>query len=88
MTINTVIEREVVNTYQLITAQQYSQAEARAYLLLEKQPNNSKVYELIGNINYEQKKYRQSVWYFCSALENDPDNPYLLYHSLRVFDLI
>lgn len=78
MTLNTVIEREVVNTYQLITAQQYSQAESRAYLLLEKQPNNSKVYELIGNINYEQKKYRQSVWYFCSALENDPDNAYLL----------
>jgi len=78
LTLNTVIEREVVNTYQLINAQQYSQAEARAYLLLEKQPNNSKVYELIGNINYEQKKYRQSLWYFFSALENDPDNAYLL----------
>jgi tetratricopeptide (TPR) repeat protein len=76
--INTLIESEITNTYQLIAVEQYSQAETRAYLLLEKQPNNPKIYELIGNINFEQKKYSKSIWYFCSALETNPHNADLL----------
>lgn len=78
MNLTTVISKEIANTYQLIHQQDFQKAEARAFVLLEKQPNNSKIYQLIGDINYEQKKYHQSIWYFCSALEKDLQNAYLL----------
>ena len=43
MNLTTVISKEIATTYQLIHQQDFQKAEARAFVLLEKQPNNSKI---------------------------------------------
>ena len=49
------ISSEIHETYSLIEDKKYSYAESRAMVLLSKEPGNPKIYELIGDIYYNQK---------------------------------
>ena len=73
------ISSEIHETYSLIEDKKYSYAESRAMVLLSKEPGNPKIYELIGDIYYNQNLYQKSVWYYLNSCEYDYTNTDLMF---------
>lgn len=73
------ISNEIKDTYNLISDKKFSYAESRAMVLLNKEPGNPKVYELIGDIFSQQKKYKKSIWYYLNSCEKDQHNTDVIY---------
>ena len=73
------IQSEISETQNLIESKKYSYAESRAMLLLSKEPGNPKIYELIGDIYFNQNFYNKSVWYYLDACQRDESNKNTLY---------
>ena len=73
------ISSEIKETYTLLKDKKFSYAESRAMVLLNKEPGNPKVFELIGDIYSNQRNYKKSVWYYLSSCEQDEHNTDALY---------
>ncbi|MDC0954183.1 tetratricopeptide repeat protein [Pelagibacteraceae bacterium] len=73
------INTEIKETYSLLQDKKFSYAESRAMVLLNKEPGNPKVFELIGDIYSNQQNYKKSVWYYISSCEQDEKNIDALY---------
>ena len=56
------INSEIKEAFGLIKNKQYNHAESRAMVMLAKEPGNPKVYELIGDIYFNQNLYKKSIW--------------------------
>ena len=73
------INSEIKEAFGLIKNKQYNHAESRAMVMLAKEPGNPKVYELIGDIYFNQNLYKKSIWYYLNSCENNFDNTDLMF---------
>ncbi len=73
------INSEIQETKNLIQSKKFTYAESRASVLLNKQPGNPKIYELLGDIYFNQNFYKKSIWYYLDASQRDQNNKDILY---------
>lgn len=73
------IKSEISETKILIQNKKFAYAESRASLLLNKQPGNPKVYELMGDVYFNQNLYKKSVWYYLDACQKNQQDKDILY---------
>ena len=73
------INSEIQETRNLIQDKKFTYAESRASVLLNKQPGNPKIYELLGDIYFNQNFYKKSIWYYLDASTRDQNNKDVLY---------
>ena len=64
------LNSELQEAFNLVKKKQYNHAESRAMVMLAKEPGNPKVYELIGDIYFNQNLYKKSIWYYLNSCEN------------------
>ena len=51
----------------------FCSAEQNAHDLLKQDPNNSEIFNLIGDIHYKQNNFDKSVWYYFSSIDRNFD---------------
>ena len=64
----------------------FSQAESDIYKIINKNPNSSIAYYLLGIISQNKKNYQQSLFYLTKAIELDPDNINAIYSRATVYN--
>ena len=63
-----IINKEIDKIYNLVDQKQYLFAEKSAHLILKRNPNDHKIFDLIGNIYDRQNQLMKSIWYHFSSL--------------------
>ena len=67
------INQSIQKNYQLIDEKKFGLAEQNAHDLLKQDPNNSEIFNLIGDIHYKQNNFDKSVWYYFSSIDRNFD---------------
>ena len=67
------VAQNIKKNYLLLDNNQYGLAEQNALNLLKYNPNNSEIYNLIGDIHYKQNNFDKSIWYYFSSLDRNFD---------------
>jgi len=62
------------------------QAESDIYKIINKNPNSSIAYYLLGIISQKKKSYQQSLFYLTKSIELDPDNINAIYSRATVYN--
>ena len=62
------------------------QAESDIYKIINKNPNSSIAYYLLGIISQKKKNYQQSLFYLTKSIELDPDNINAIYSRATVYN--
>jgi tetratricopeptide (TPR) repeat protein len=75
----TLISKEIQDTFSLINNKKFNFAESQAWILLNKEPNNAKIYELIGEIYAKQNLPKKSIWAFLAAYDCGKDDLQVLF---------
>ena len=67
------INQSIQKNYQLLDEKKFGLAEQNAHNLLKYDPNNSEIFNLIGDIHYKQNNFDKSVWYYFSSIDRNFD---------------
>ena len=84
---NNIISSEIKKIYNLIDKKKYAFAEKTANLILKRNPNNSKIFDLIGDIYDQQNQPMKSIWYYFSSLNRKFNNKTLFKLGTNIFYL-
>ena len=84
---NNLINKEIDKIYNLVHQKQFNFAKKTAHLILKRDPNNPKIFDLIGDIYNAQNKQMQSIWYYYSALDRQFNNKTLYKLGTNIYYL-
>ena len=82
-----IISSEIQKIYNLIDQKKYDFAERTANLILKRDPNNSKIFDLIGDIYDQQNQPMKSIWYYFSSLDREFNKKTLYKLGTNIFYL-
>ena len=71
----------------MVHQKQFNFAEKTAHLILKRDPNNSKIFDLIGDIHNAQNQQMQSIWYYYSSLDRQFNNKTLYKLGTNIYYL-
>lgn len=69
-----ILNNEIENTRRFLKSKDFISAENKINFLLKHDDQNPDVLELIGDIYFEQKNYKKSIWFYISAIEKNDQN--------------
>jgi len=69
-----IVEEELLKTEQFIINKNYKAAQKQLDVLIKHDPHHPKIHEYMGDIYFNQKDYKQSVWHYFSSLEKNENN--------------
>lgn len=84
---NNLVNKEIDKIYNLVHQKQFNFAEKTAHLILKRDPNNSKIFDLIGDIHNAQNQQMQSIWYYYSSLDRKFNNKTLYKLGTNIYYL-
>ena len=79
------VNQSIKKNYQLLDNKQFGLAEQNAHNLLKDDPNNSEIFNLIGDIHYKQNNFDKSIWYYFSSLDRKFDSKALNRLGTNIF---
>ena len=84
---NNLINKEIDKIYNLVHQKQFNFAKKTAHLILKREPNNPKIFDLIGDIYNAQNQQMQSIWYYYSSLDRQFNNKTLYKLGTNIYYL-
>ena len=79
------LNHNIRKNYQLLDRKQFGLAEQNAFKLLKENPNNHKLFNLLGDIHYRQNNFDKSLWFYFSSLERNFDTKALNRLGTNIF---
>lgn len=84
---NNIVKKEINKIHDLIYQKQFNVAEKSAQVILKRDPNNSEIFDIMGDIYNAQNFQMRSLWYYFSSLDRKFNNETLYKLGTNIYYL-